>query len=131
MASVVELAVTRSARRRGLLGRHGLDLSAAMVLAPCAAIHTAFMRFPIDVAFVDAEGCVRKLVRNLAPWRIAVSPAAYAAIEFAGGVERDLMPGDRLYFAGADAGDGTFRGAALARLVSTRSARSNPAVSGS
>lgn len=97
IASVVELAVTRVDRRRGLLGRHALDLSAALILAPCAAVHTVFMRFPIDVVFVDRDGAIRTIVRNLKPWRLAASPRAYAAVEMAGGVERDLIPGDRLY----------------------------------
>ena len=101
VASVVELAATRVERRRGLLGRNALDLSAALILAPCAAVHTAFMRFPIDVVFVDRDGHVRTFVRNLRPWRIAASPRAYAAVEMAGGINRDLMPGDRLYLTGA------------------------------
>src|SRR5947207_15858950 len=74
VANVVELAVTRADRRRGLLGRNALDLSAALILAPCAAIHTVFMRFPIDVVFVDRNGAIRTIVRNLQPWRIAASP---------------------------------------------------------
>jgi len=101
VASVVELAVTRASRRRGLLGRDALDFSAGMMLAPCAAVHTAFMRFPIDVMFVNRDGVVRKIVRDLKPWRMAASPGAYAVIELAAGVERDVMPGDRLYLAGA------------------------------
>jgi len=97
VASLVEVAVTRADRRRGLLGRDGLDQSAALILAPCAAVHTVFMRFPIDVVFVDRDGRVRTIIRNLQPWRVAASPRAYAAVELAGGVERDLIRGDRLY----------------------------------
>ena len=101
VASVVELAVTRAARRRGLLGRDALDVSAGIMLAPCAAVHTAFMRFPIDVMFVNRDGVVLKIVRDLKPWRMAASLRAYAVVELAAGVERDVMPGDRLYLAGA------------------------------
>ena len=104
LASVVEVAVTRADRRRGLLGRDALDLSAALILAPCAAVHPVFMRFPIDVVFVDRDGDVRTIVRSLQPWRIAASPRAYAAVEMAVGVDRDLLPGDRLYLAGTGAG---------------------------
>jgi len=104
VAGAVELAVTRADRRRGLLGRDTLDHSAAVMLVPCAAVHTMFMRFAIDVVFVDREGHVRRIIRNLRPWRIAASPRAYAAVELAGGVERDLVPGDRLYLAGTGAG---------------------------
>jgi hypothetical protein len=102
VASIVELAVTRKDRKRGLLGRHGLDASAALMLAPCPAVHTAFMRFTIDVVFVDREGRVRKIVRGLAPWRVSASLGAYAAIEFTAGAERDLVPGDRLYLSGSE-----------------------------
>ena len=65
----VEVAVTRRARRKGLLGRDGMAPSEALYLAPCFAIHTAFMRFRIDVVFVDAIGRVLKIVRNMPPWR--------------------------------------------------------------
>ena len=101
LASAVELASTRASRRRGLLGREGLDPSAALILAPCVAVHTAFMRFAIDVVFVDRHGCALKIVRELAPWRIAVSPLAHAVIELAGGSlrSRDVSVGDRLYLA--------------------------------
>ena len=104
VASVVEVAATRAERRRGLLGRDALDLSAALIITPCAAVHTVFMRFPIDVVFVDREGEVRTIVKNLQPWRIAASPRAYAAVELAAGVERDLIPGDRLYLDPVKAG---------------------------
>ena len=101
LASAVELASTRASRRRGLLGREYLDPSAALILAPCAAVHTAFMRFAIDVVFVDRHGCALKIVRELVPWRIAVSPLAHAVIELAGGSlqSRDVSIGDRLYLA--------------------------------
>jgi len=102
VASIVELAVSRGERRRGLLGRHGLDASAALMLAPCAAVHTAFMRFPLDVVFVDRTGRVRKIVRGLGPWRMSASLGAYAAIELAAAGPRDLVPGDRLYLSGED-----------------------------
>jgi uncharacterized protein len=81
LASAVELADTSETRRRGLLGRDSLDLSAALIIAPCSAIHTAFMRFVIDVAFVDRSGRVLKVVHDLHPWRIAASFRAFAVIE--------------------------------------------------
>ncbi len=101
VASVVDLALTRSARRRGLLDRASLGATEAMVIAPCFAIHTAFMRFPIDVVFVDADGRAVKIVRNLPPWRIAVSPLARAVVELAGGSLGDVAVGDRLLLAQA------------------------------
>ena len=92
----IEAALTRGARRRGLLGRDALEPSAALVLAPCFAIHTAFMRFKIDVVFVDYGGRVVRIVQALPPWRVAVSPRAHAVVELAAGSlgSGDLVVGD-------------------------------------
>jgi len=56
-----EVAGTRAARRRGLLGRD--DVDGALVIEPCRWIHTIGMRFPIDVAYLDADGVVTKTCR--------------------------------------------------------------------
>jgi len=99
LAERVEVAVTRRDRRRGLLGRAGLDASSALILAPCAAIHTMFMRFDIDAVFVDDDGRAVKVVRELTPWRIAVDPTAHAVVELPAGSlrAREVNVGDRLY----------------------------------
>ncbi|MGH9144325.1 MAG: DUF192 domain-containing protein [Vicinamibacterales bacterium] len=101
VATQVEIAATRSTRRRGLLGRDHLDQASAMLLAPCTSVHTVGMRFPIDVVFVDRQGYAVKIVRNLRPWRIALAAGGRAVIEMAGGsLERgDVLPGDRLFLA--------------------------------
>ena len=52
----VEIAATRSDRRRGLLGRESLGASEGLLLSPCIAVHTAFMRFSIDLVFIDTAG---------------------------------------------------------------------------
>ena len=85
VASLVEMAETRATRRKGLLGRDGLPEGAALILRPCNAIHTVGMRFPIDVVFVDSHGVVRKIVHNMPPWRMAVSPLSRTTIELAAG----------------------------------------------
>jgi hypothetical protein len=99
IASGVELATTRRERRKGLLGRDSLDETAAIVIAPCFAVHTAFMRFPIDVAFVDKFGRAVRIVRDLQPWRMAASARAWGVIEFPAGRLRacGVEVGDRLY----------------------------------
>lgn len=100
VATCVEMAATREARNRGLLGRDGLPDGGALVLTPCCSIHTIGMRFPIDVVFVDAHGRVKKIVKDLRPWRMAVVPSARAVIEMPAGAltpEGALTLGDRLY----------------------------------
>lgn len=98
IARHVELALTRHTRRVGLLGRTRIDAGVALVLAPCRTIHTAFMRFPIDVLFVDRRGQALRVVRGLKPWRAAMSARAYAAIELAAGTAKQhgVEIGDRL-----------------------------------
>jgi uncharacterized membrane protein (UPF0127 family) len=56
-----ELAETRAARRKGLLGRSELD--GALVIRPCRGVHTIGMKFAIDVAFVDQDGVVVKTLQ--------------------------------------------------------------------
>lgn len=56
-----DTAATRAERRRGLLGRDGLE--GAYVITPCRWVHTIGMRFPIDVAFLDSEGLVIRTVQ--------------------------------------------------------------------
>jgi uncharacterized membrane protein (UPF0127 family) len=94
--AAAELADTGRARRRGLLGRDGFD--GALVLRPCRNVHTARMRFPIDVAFCDAEGVVLRTV-SLVPWRVSpyVHRAAFVVEAEAGAFERwQLRTGDRV-----------------------------------
>jgi uncharacterized protein len=62
----VELARSNAERRRGLLGRDGLE--GGLWLEPCRQVHTLRMRFAIDVAHVDRRGLVRG-VRTMPPGR--------------------------------------------------------------
>lgn len=108
VASRVELALDRATRRRGLLGRSSLEPASAMVLSPCWMVHTAFMQFPIDVLFVDAQGVVVHVARNVAPWRAAMSRRAHVVIELPAGAaaHRDVNVGDCVTFleSGGDSG---------------------------
>lgn len=99
IATDVELASTRATRRRGLLGRDSLPPSAALMLTPCVAVHTAFMRFPIDIVFLDGDGYAVKLACDVPPWRMAGSSRARSVVEMAAGSLRRnaVVLGDRLY----------------------------------
>lgn len=101
IASRVEVALTRQERRKGLLGRDGLDRDAAMLITPCFSVHTVSMRFPIDVVFVDRDGRAVQIVHELRPWRIAACVRGRAVIELAAGrvKEADVQLGDRLRLA--------------------------------
>jgi hypothetical protein len=99
VAEHVEVAETRRERRRGLLGRTHLADGEALMLIPCCAVHTAFMRFTIDLIFLDRDGCVVRTVSRLQPWCMAVAWRARSVIELpAGRLERcEVETGDRLY----------------------------------
>ncbi len=97
LAPVIETAFDSATRRRGLLGR-SLPEGHALVLAPCNAIHTFWMGYPIDVLFVARDGVITKVVERLGAWRVAASFRAFATIELRAGAidDQDLIVGDRL-----------------------------------
>jgi uncharacterized membrane protein (UPF0127 family) len=91
-----EVADTRAARRRGLLGCDGAE--GALVLRPARAVHSLGMRFDLDVAYLDADGVVLDAHR-LRRHRIALPRwRARSVVEAqAGAFARwSIRPGDRL-----------------------------------
>jgi uncharacterized membrane protein (UPF0127 family) len=80
-------AVARTPLRRmkGLLGRRTLSSEEGLLLRPAGSVHTWFMRFPIDVVFLDRDLCVLRVVEELAPWRIAGARGAKAVLELPAG----------------------------------------------
>ncbi len=98
LAGYLEAAFDSKTRKKGLLGRNGVPDDYALVLAPCSAVHTFFMRFPIDILFVSRDGTVTKTSKSVNPWRLAGSFRAYAVIEAAAGfIERhEIVPGERV-----------------------------------
>lgn len=57
----LEIPETRKARAKGLLGRTGIE--GAMLLRGVRSVHTVGMRFDLDIAFLDEEGFVIKMLR--------------------------------------------------------------------
>lgn len=105
LADRAQRASTFVQRLVGLLGRASLPLGEALLLAPCNAIHTFFMRMPIDVAFLDDEGVIVKQLEALPPWRAtAVYRRARAVLELPAGTLQasGTHEGDRLLFDPAD-----------------------------
>jgi uncharacterized membrane protein (UPF0127 family) len=86
LAARAELADDAWARLVGLLGRAGLPSGGGMVLEPCDSVHTAFMRFPIDVLVLSPEGEVLVAEGDVRPWRL-VWPVrgGRAVVELPGG----------------------------------------------
>ncbi len=98
----LEVASTRKARARGLLGRDGIE--GALLLQPARSVHTLRMRFPIDVAFCDGDLVVLRtltMARNRLgrPVRRARSVIEAEAGTFA---HWNLQPGDQLEIKGQE-----------------------------
>jgi uncharacterized membrane protein (UPF0127 family) len=74
-ASEVAARVRRAdrawSRMVGLLGRRSLAEDEGLLLTPCTSIHTFFMRFPIDILYLDREHTVVKAVKDLRPFRVS------------------------------------------------------------
>ncbi|MBN1622466.1 MAG: DUF192 domain-containing protein [Endomicrobiales bacterium] len=63
------IADTHSKRFLGLMGKKSFE-NKALLLSPCSSIHTFFMRFNIDVIFLDSQNKIIKIANNIPPWRI-------------------------------------------------------------
>ena len=85
LASRVLPAFDSQSRRTGLLRHETLPDGHAMLIAPSNAVHTFFMRFPIDLAFLDRQGRIVATRASVAPWRLAVSIRAFAVLEMPAG----------------------------------------------
>ena len=92
------LATTAITRITGLLGRAELPEREGILLQPASSIHTAFMRFAIDVVFLDRELNVVGVESDVPPWRAAGRRGAKAVLELAAGEarRRGVAPGERL-----------------------------------
>lgn len=99
LATELELAANPLRRLVGLLGRSSLPEGGAMRFQPASSIHTCFMRFPIDVLFLDADELVVKRVHNLQPWRFAAARSAKFVVELPAGtlLRHDIEIGDLIW----------------------------------
>lgn len=91
--SLLQLTIANNffARAIGLLGRAKLPADQALQIVPCRAIHTCFMRFAIDVVFVNKQGIVCQVNAHLGPWRFVAHKEAHSVIEIAAGQAHALQ----------------------------------------
>ena len=77
-------------RARGLLGRDGLEAGAGMLIDRAGSVHMFFMRFPIDVVFLDRDRKVVGVRHGLRPWQVAAARRAVAALELPAGTAAEV-----------------------------------------
>ena len=70
IAQEAQIASSLGQRMKGLLGRRGLSTNEALILKPCSSIHTFFMRFPIDVLFLNQNMRIIRLIQPMLPNRL-------------------------------------------------------------
>jgi uncharacterized protein len=98
LGASIEIADTSAKRRVGLLKHTGLARGEGLWIVPCESVHTFFMKFPIDLVYVDRKHMVRKVRHAVPPWRLSACLAAHSIIELPAGVasETATAAGDQL-----------------------------------
>lgn len=102
LAENAVFARTVSSRLIGLLNRASIKPGEALVIIPSNSIHTFFMRFNIDVVFIDKDNAVLKTIPQMRPFRL--SPVVFKAssvIELPAGTIQttQTQAGDKIEFA--------------------------------
>jgi uncharacterized membrane protein (UPF0127 family) len=100
LANCMEVADTGPKRNKGLLGRERLLPGEGLWIIPCESVHTFWMRFPIDLVYLDSKNRISKLVSEVLPWRLSACLRARSVLELPAGTIRNTRtePGDTLEF---------------------------------
>jgi len=88
IADKLEVAGSGPKRSKGLLGRNGLAQGEGMWIIPCEAVHTFFMRFPIDLIYLDRKHRVKKVRDSVPAWRLSGCLSAHSVLELPAGTIR-------------------------------------------
>jgi uncharacterized membrane protein (UPF0127 family) len=100
LAADVTVAASFTSRIRGLLGRSSLPAGQGLLIKPCKGIHTFFMKFSIDVVFLDRDNRVVALHPSLHPNRMTrIYLKAHSVLELpAGTIGKDVTVGGVICF---------------------------------
>lgn len=98
IGDAIESAETSAERRTGLLKHDKLEEGAGLWIVPCEAVHTFFMKFAIDLIYLDRKRRVRGVRRAVVPWRLSVCLPAHSVLELPPGtIDRtNTKEGDEL-----------------------------------
>ena len=87
LATNVKVADNLFTRMKGLLGKKGLPIGEALWIKPCFSVHTFFMKFPIDVIFLNKKNQVIAAISNLTPNRMTrLFPQSFSVLELPTGM---------------------------------------------
>ena len=100
LGHAIELADTSEKRRTGLLKHERLEPGAGLWIVPCESVHTFFMKFAIDLVYVDRKHRVRKVRHAVPAWRLSACLTAHSILELPPGTAQQTgtQAGDELLF---------------------------------
>jgi len=98
LAGSADMADTSAKRRTGLLKHERLDPGDGLWIVPCESVHTFFMKFPIDLVYLDKQKRVRKVRHRVPAWRFSVCLSAHSILELPAGTleQTGTQVGDEL-----------------------------------
>ena len=85
LADAAEVADTSEKRRTGLLKHERLDPGQGLWIVPCESVHSFFMKFAIDLVYLDRNQKVRKVRHRMVPWRLSACLTAHSILELPAG----------------------------------------------
>ena len=85
LASAADVADTSEKRRTGLLKHDHLEPGQGLWIVPCESVHSFFMKFAIDLVYLDRQKKVRKVRHRMVPWRVSACLAAHSILELPAG----------------------------------------------
>jgi uncharacterized membrane protein (UPF0127 family) len=92
----VDVADSSAKRRTGLLKHERLEPGEGLWIAPCESVHTFFMKFPIDLVYMDKNRKVKKVRHTVPAWRVSACLTAHSVLELPAGTAKET---------GTEAGD--------------------------
>ena len=98
LATAADVADTSAKRRTGLLKHERLEPGDGLWITPCESVHTFFMKFAIDLIYLDKKKKVKKVRHAVPPWRLSACLTAHSILELPAGTARQTgtQPGDQL-----------------------------------
>src|SRR6185369_14006366 len=98
LATAADMADTSAKRRTGLLKHTRLEPGDGLWIVPCESVHTFFMKFAIDLVYLDKKNKVKKVRHAVPAWRLSACLTAHSILELpAGTAEKSgTLPGDEL-----------------------------------
>jgi len=100
LATAADIADTSAKRRTGLLRHERLEPGQGLWITPCESVHTFFMKFAIDLVYLDKNKKVRKVRHRVPPWRLSACLTAHSVLELPAGAAAAsrTQTGDQLAF---------------------------------